>query len=53
MKKIYTYFKEAGILHAIAWFMIVLSIALTFTSCASVHCDAYGDTNTISYEEKT
>jgi hypothetical protein len=52
MKKIYINFKKAGILHAIAWFMIVLSIALTFASCASVHCDAYGDNNTIEYEKK-
>lgn len=50
MKKLYIYLKRDGIVHTFIWFTIVVTFALIFSSCASTHCNAYGDSNTTSFE---
>ena len=52
MKKIYIYLQRDGIIHTLAWFAIVATFALIVSSCASTHCNAYGDSNTTSFESK-
>ena len=52
MKSIFINLNRHGAIHVIAWFTLVVGFALFFSSCASVHCDAYGDSNTTSCEEE-
>ena len=52
MKSIFINLNKHGAIHVIAWFTLVVGFALLFSSCASVHCDAYGDSNTSSCEEE-
>lgn len=51
MKSIFINLNRNGVIHILAWFALVVSFALIITSCASVHCDAYGDSNAPSCEE--